>query len=259
MMARPIVTLLCLLISSTALMAQKPSTWLEKYTPLEWKGGLKYSVRKPDTMEAGKKYPLVLLLHGSGGRGADNRRQLVDAGSGEALEKMGVSGKYGSYVMAGQVPRGEQWVDVPWADLDHKMPKVSKSMKQMLAALDAFVADKKNQVDPKRVYVVGLSMGGYGTWDAIQREPGRFAAAIPICGGGDKRLAKKISKIPVWAWHGEKDPVINVSRSRDMIAALKAAGGSPKYTEVKGRAHNVWVDAYRSAGLWKWLFEQKKP
>ena len=248
-----------LLIACTNLPAQKAKGWLEKYTSHQWKdGGLNYAVRAPDKVEPGKQYPLVLMLHGAGGRGDDNRKQLVDAGGGAAMDKMGVSGKFGAYVMAGQVPQNQQWVDVPWSSLDHEMPKVSESMRQMLAALDAFVADKKNQVDPKRIYVIGLSMGGYGTWDAVQRRPKLFAAAVPICGGGDKRLAKKIAKIPVWAWHGDKDGVIKPSRSQDMIAALKKAGGDPKYTEVKNRGHNVWVDAFGSAEMWAWLFEQKR-
>ena len=84
------------------------------------------------------------------------------------------------------------------------------------------------------------------------------AAAVPICGGGDKTLGKKIAKLPVWAWHGDKDRIIKASRSRDMIAAIKAAGGSPKYTEVKGRGHNSWVDVWNSAETWDWLYSQKR-
>ena len=254
-----LIPFLFFLLASTSAPGQQAKGWISKYTSHEWPdGGLKYTVRPPDKVEPGKRYPLVLLLHGAGGRGDDNRGQIVDAGGGAALDKMGVSGKFGAYVIAGQVPKNQQWVDVPWGSLDHEMPKVSNSMRQMLAALDAFVADKKNQVDPQRLYVIGLSMGGYGTWDALQRRPGLFAAAVPICGGGDKRLAKKITKVPVWAWHGDKDGVIKPSRSRDMVAALKAAGGKPKYTEVKNRGHNVWIDAFGSAEMWAWMFEQKK-
>ncbi|MFT5411818.1 MAG: putative peptidase [Verrucomicrobiales bacterium] len=258
-MITKLIPSLILILTCANISAQNANGWLEKYTPHKWQdGGLNYQVRKPDKLETDKTYPLVLLLHGAGGRGDDNRGQIVDAGGGVTLDKMEVSGKYGAYVMAGQVPTGQQWVDVPWGSLDHEMPKASDSMRQMLAALDAFIADKQNQVDPKRIYVAGLSMGGYGTWDAIQRRPELFAAAVPICGGGDKRLAKKIAKIPTWAWHGDKDGVIKPSRSRDMVAAIKAAGGSPQYTEVEGRGHNVWVDAFNSSKMWKWLFEQKK-
>ena len=192
-------TLLSLLCATHILCpispAQDSADIAEKYAAHESKqGSFKYRVRPPDKVEPGKKYPLVLLLHGAGGRGDDNRGQIVDASGGAALDKMGVSGNYGAYVMAGQVPLNEQWVDVPWSSTDHEMPKISKSMRPMLKALDAFIADKNNQVDPQRIYVIGLSMGGYGTWDAIQRRPKLFAAAVPICGGGDKRLAKRIAR-----------------------------------------------------------------
>jgi predicted peptidase len=254
--------LTCLAALVPALAQARNEGVVAKYSEQEWKsptgGMLKYRVRKPDQIETGKRYPLVLLLHGAGGRGSDNRGQIVDAGGGAALDKMGVSSKYGADVIAGQVPKGKLWVDVSWSSPDHEMPKISDSMRMMLEALEAFVADAKNQVDPQRVYVVGLSMGGYGTWDAIQRRPGFFAAAVPICGGGDKRLAKKIAKLPIWAWHGDGDKAISPQRSRDMVAALKAAGGKPKYTEVEGRGHNVWVDAFGSAEMWKWLFSQRK-
>ena len=174
---------MALTIACVATASANPGAVFENYSPEIWKGDgeleLKYRVRRPDRVEDGKKYPLVLLLHGAGGRGDDNLGQIKDAGGGAALDRMGVSGKFGAYVMAGQVPKGKLWVDVPWSTLDHEMPKVSESMQMMLAALDAFVADAKNQVDPKRIYVIGLSMGGYGTWDAIQRRPDLFAGRRP--------------------------------------------------------------------------------
>ena len=112
--------------------------------------------------------------------------------------------------------------------------------------------------DRSQRFIAGLSMGGYGTWDAIQRRPDLFAAAVPICGGGDKTLGKEIAKLPIWAWHGDKDNVIKASRSRDMIEAIKAAGGSPKYSEIKNRGHNSWVDVWNSNELWDWLYSQKR-
>ena len=105
---------------------------------------------------------------------------------------------------------------------------------------------------------MGLSMGGYGTWDAIQRRPEFFAAAVPICGGGDTNMGKVLAKMPIWSWHGDKDKTIQVSRSREMDAAIKQAGGSPKYTEVKGRGHNVWTDVWNSKELWDWIYSQSR-
>ena len=101
-------------------------------------------------------------------------------------------------------------------------------------------------------------MGGYGTWDAIQRRPNFFAAAVPICGGGDTSLASKLIDLPIWAWHGDQDKVIKPSRSRDMINAIKKIGGTPKYSEIKGRGHNSWVDCLSSDELWNWLYSKSK-
>ena len=242
--------------------AEKLDDGLVSYVPVTWgdsrKTAFNYRWRAPDKVELGKKYPLLFFLHGAGGRGNDNKGQLNDAGGIKAFVKQGDSTSRESYVFAGQVPNGQRWVDVHWGTLEHKMPKASKSMAMALEALEQFIGDKKNQVDPDRVYVMGLSMGGYGTWDAIQRRPDLFAAAVPICGGGDKSLGKKIAKLPVWAWHGDKDGVIKVSRSRDMIESIKAAGGSPKYSEIKGRGHNAWTDVWNSNELWDWLYSQKR-
>lgn len=212
----------------------------------------------PDKVDAGKKYPLFIFFHGAGGRGDNNKGQLMDANALAAFSKAGIGSKRPAYLLAGQVPKGKLWVDVPWSTLEHKMPAVSDSMRLMFEVIDAFVADKKNRIDPDRIYAMGLSMGGYGTWDAIQRRPKFFAAAVPICGGGDKSMGKELAKLPIWAWHGDKDNVIKVSRSTDMIAAIKAAGGSPKYTELKGVGHNAWSACFGSKELWDWLFAQKR-
>jgi predicted peptidase len=201
---------------------------------------------------------LLIFFHGAGGRGEDNIRQLTDAGGIEAFEKQGVRHTRKSHIFAGQVPKGERWVNTGWNLLGHRMPPISDSMKMAFQAIDAYTTDPKNQVDLNRIYAMGLSMGGYGTWDAIQRRPDFFAAAVPICGGGDKKLAKNMAHLPIWAWHGEKDTVIKPIRSSDMIDAIKKAGGSPKYSEIKGRGHNSWIDVWNSNDLWDWLFSQSR-
>jgi predicted peptidase len=110
----------------------------------------------------------------------------------------------------------------------------------------------------EEAYVTGLSMGGFGTWDVIQRHPERFAAAVPICGGGDPAHAGKIAQILIWAYHGDKDAVVNVERSRDMIAAIKDAGGTPRYTELPGVEHDSWTAAYTNPDLYTWMFAQTR-
>ena len=253
------LVVLALLLPSSSLLAS--DDW-EKYPAKVWKSekgeSFNYRYRTPDKVEAGKKYPLLLFLHGAGGRGSDNKGQFADAGGKKAFEANGIFSERAAYVIAGQVPKQKLWVDVPWSTLQHKMPAISDSMRLMLDAVDAFVADPKNQVDRDRIYVMGLSMGGYGTWDAIQRRPKFFAAAVPICGGGDKSMGKELAHLPIWAWHGDKDGVIKVSRTQDMIAAIKSAGGTPKYTELKGVGHNAWSACWASKEMWDWLFAQKR-
>ena len=235
---------------------------IDEYSAEVWKspngGSINYRYRLPYKVEEGKKYPMLFFLHGAGGRGVDNKGQLLDANSIDAFKSQKLLSKFNSYVFAGQVPEGEQWVNVDWTSNDHQMPKISNSMQKTLEALDAFIIDSNNQVDVNRIYIMGLSMGGYGTWDAVQRRPNFFAAAVPICGGGDKSMAKSLINVPIWSWHGNKDQVINVLRSREMNSAIKRSGGSPKYTEVKGRGHDVWLDVWSSDDLWEWLYSQSK-
>tara|TARA_B100002019_G_C21149912_1_gene537679 strand:+ start:149 stop:937 length:789 start_codon:yes stop_codon:yes gene_type:complete len=244
------------------ILGQIKNANIDLYQAQIWKESedlsLYYRTAQPEKMEMGQKYPLLLFFHGSGGRGSDNISQLIDAGGLQAFEKVGIRNRFKSHFFAGQVPKSEKWVNTGWGLLGHKMPKISQTMRMTFDALDAYVSDPKNQVDLNRIYVMGLSMGGYGTWDAIQRRPDYFAAAVPICGGGDKSLAKKLIQLPIWAWHGEKDNVIKPTRSRDMIKAISKAGGSPKYSEIKGRGHNSWVDCWNSDVLWNWVFSQSK-
>ena len=113
-------------------------------------------------------------------------------------------------------------------------------------------------IDASRVYVAGQSMGGIGTWSYIIARPDLFAAAIPLCGAGDASRAAVIAKIPIWAFHGADDPTIPVKESRTMIAAIKQAGGNPRYTEYPGVGHEVWLKAFQEKGLVEWLFAQHK-
>jgi predicted peptidase len=251
-----------LLISTVFASAEKKDRPLTSYHPNIWKspieGSLKFRHAAPVRMKKGAKYPLLVFFHGAGGRGADNKGQLIDAGGLSAFEKVGLRTKLNSHIFAGQVPKGEKWVNVSWSLLGHKTPEISNSMRMTMEAMDSYVQNPKNQVDTNRIYAMGLSMGGYGTWDAILRRPDFFAAAVPICGGGDKSIAKKLAHLPIWAWHGEKDNVIKPSRSRDMIDAIKKAGGTPKYSEIKGRGHNSWLDCWKSEEMWAWLYSQRK-
>ncbi len=201
------------------------------------------------------KYPIVLFLHGAGERGNDNEIQLT------YIDKIFGSDdfryKYPCFVLAPQCPTGSRWVEVDWSLQSHIIPDtMSIPLKLTMAVLLKTI--QKYNIDTDRIYVTGLSMGGYGTWDIIARFPNLFAAAIPICGGGDENTADKIKNIPIWAFHGSRDKVVPVTRTRNMIAAIKAQGGNPKYNEISNRGHLVWNDAYATQGLWDWFFAQKK-
>lgn len=220
-------------------------------------GQLNYRLLYPKNYKPGDetKYPLVLFLHGAGERGDDNRVQLIhgmgDFASDEIMEK------YPAFVLAPQCPKDQKWVNVDWSADSHTMPeKPSESMRLTLEVIDEL--RKSLPIDGNRLYVTGLSMGGYGTWDALQRKPDLWAAAAPICGGGDPAGASVMKDIPIWVFHGDQDGAVKVKRSREMVEALKAAGGSPKYTEYPGVGHDSWTATYRNPEFYAWLFAQKK-
>lgn len=219
-------------------------------------GKLNYRLLKPKDYDPNRKYPLVLFLHGAGERGDDNAKQLVHGANDFASDE--VMAKYPAFFVAPQCPTGQKWVEVDWGADSHTMPKEpSQPLGLTKAALAAL--EKEFSIDADRVYVTGLSMGGYGSWDAIQRWPKVFAAAAPVCGGGDPAGAKAMASIPIWAFHGSADTAVKPQRSRDMIAAIKAAGGSPKYTEYPGVGHNSWAQTYSNPEFYAWLFAQKRP
>ena len=216
---------------------------------------LLYRLLTPKDYDAKKKYPLVVFLHGAGERGNDNSKQLVhgmaDFASDESMAKNP------AFVIAPQCPTGEKWANVDWSADKHDMTtKPADSLRltvELIAALQ-----KEFSIDADRLYITGLSMGGYGTWDALQRYPDLFAAGAPICGGGDPAQAANFKNVPLWAFHGDADTAVKVQRSRDMIAALEAAGGKPKYTEYKGVGHDSWSASYKNPEFHTWLFAQKR-
>ena len=176
--------------------------------------------------ENGSKVPLVIFLHGAGERGTNNVSQLRH-GVGELLDWLDRHEK-GYRLVVGQVPNGKRWVEVDWNAKSHAMPKKpSETMALELALLDRLLADPRT--DAQRVYVTGISMGGYGTWDIVCRRPGMFAAAMPICGGGDTAQAANIAHVPIWVFHGSADRAVPVCRSRNMVSALWSAGSNAHY------------------------------
>ena len=134
----------------------------------------------------------------------------------------------------------------------------ARSTRQLALVLELLASvEKEFNIDVTRRYVAGQSMGGLGAWSLLSEHPGMFAAAIPVCGGGNESLAPRLTRTRIWAFHGAKDEAISVERSRQMIAAIKKAGGSPRYTEYQDLGHNSWDRAFAQRGLLDWVFAQR--
>ena len=199
----------------------------------------KYVLFVPHDYSGDKPYPLILFLHGAG-ETKGGQKMPVEVGLGPAIRK-----NEKSFPFIAIFPQSEKRT---WR-------AESEDGKRAMAILADVEKDYK--VDPKRVYLTGLSMGGYGTWSFAAAYPDKWAAIVPICGGGVPGTAEKIKHIPCWCFHGDADSAVPVQRSRDMMEALKKAGAEPKYTEYSGVGHNSWDKAYATKELYDWLLEHK--
>lgn len=199
--------------------------------------------------------PVLLFLHGAGERGCDNDLQLHH-GAAEVISWCERNNQK-VLLLFPQCPENHQWVNTPWDALSHTLPEISEDLSLALAMLESETA--RTDADRNRLYICGISMGGYGTWDAISRNPELFAAAFPVCGGADTEQAPKLVNMPILTWHGGVDSVVPTSRTRDMVDALKKAGSQKvTYVEVPGCDHNSWTPAFQEDASWKWLFAQSK-
>lgn len=184
--------------------------------------------------------PLIIYLHGSSRRGRDVE-QVKANGLAPLMDKRD---DFEFVVVSPQALSNHAWQRC-WQPDD------------LIILLDHLLATYN--IDPKRVYLTGLSMGGYGTWAAIGRHSNRFAAAAPICGGGDPTTAIGIGKLPVWAFHGENDRVVSVERSREMVKAIKAAEGNAKLTVYPEVGHDSYTRTYANPKLYEWFLKHKRP
>jgi len=196
---------------------------------------LNYLLSLPDGYEKQDAWPLLIFLHGSGERGDDLERvkvhgppKLIDAGE-----------KFPFIVVSPQCPKNQHW---------------------QASVLDGLLDELqgKLKVDPKRVYLTGLSMGGQGTygWAALSKE--RFAAIVPICGRGDRTWGKRLAGLPTWIFHGVKDTAVPFEKSEQMVRALKNAGSDPKFTIYPEAGHDSWTETYNNPELYKWLLRQSR-
>jgi predicted peptidase len=208
-----------------------------------------YRLFIPPGYDTRNPYPLVLWLHGSGGAGTDNIAQISEdqiPGTHIWTEPR-TQAQHPAFVLVPQNPG--DWVE--------RSDKLSPKMLLVLGMLDSVKSEFN--IDVTRIYVAGQSDGGFGTWNLITQRPDLFAAAIPLCGGGEPRFASRVSKMPLWVFHGQRDDVVRVTESRNMVAALRKAGGHPRYTEYARVGHDVWKRAFTESELVPWLFAQHTP
>ncbi len=203
----------------------------------------KYVLFIPHDYKGDQPCPLILFLHGAGERGKDGLLP-VQQGIGNAIKFKGKEKRFPFIVIFPQAALKSNWL------------AEGKDAKRALAILDE--VRKTYKVDDKRTYLTGLSMGGYGTWSLAAAFPEKWAAIVPICGGGDPTTASKIKDIPCWCFHGDEDPAVPVQRSREMIKGLRDAGGNPRYSEFPYVGHNSWDAAYVTEELTAWLLQHTK-
>lgn len=255
--------LLFALLFSTVYIQSYSQTVFEKKSFVNESGqSLPYQVLYPQNYDSSVKYPVVLVLHGAGERGDDNLAQMKYGM--QVFLNLENQQKFPAIVIFPQCPKESSWSS---AKMDRTQKPTlyvfdySQNVNWPLqSAVDLVKSLVKSKVaDKKRLYIMGLSMGGMGTMEAVSRNPKLFAAAIPICGGADLTYVKKYAKkLSLWVNHGDIDTSVPVRHSRELVAALKDAGANVTYTEYPGVNHNSWDNTFAQPTLLSWLFSFKK-
>lgn len=197
---------------------------------------IQYLLYLPDDYKNSKtEWPLILFLHGAGERGDDLNKVKIH-GPPKLIDK---GKKFQFIIISPQCPENQWW---------------------SIETLDVLLKEvtKHYRVDKNRIYVTGLSMGGYGTWSMAIKYPNRFSAIAPVCGGGDPNNAQLLKDLPIWVFHGEKDNTVPFQRSQDMVDALKKAGGIVKFTKYPEAGHDSWTATYNNPALYDWFLSQKR-
>lgn len=203
---------------------------------VEFLGNLQYVVKYPKNYDETKKYPTVFFLHGSGSRGTNPLAMLKN----DFFTVTAYLEEF-DFVTVAPMCHEDTWFDV-W---------------ETLRALALAVPDMPF-CDERRIYCIGVSMGGYAAWQMGTSLPHIFAAMVPICGGGMYWNAERLKNVPIWAFHGADDAVVYPEESVKMVEAVNAAGGNARLTVYEGVAHPVWLNVYSDAEVFKWLSEHKK-
>lgn len=222
------------------------------------KYSMPYRLFVPSNYNPGNSYPLVLFLHGAGERGTDNNAQLTANRGATIWAELETQASHPCFVVAPQCPEGKQWVNTSWVQGSYSIDNilVSNELKMVKDIINTL--QTQYSIDASRLYITGLSMGGYGTWDFILRYPSMFKAAIPMCGAGDPTKASLIGSMPVWTFHSNDDAAVPVSGSRDMVNAINALGFNNRtqlYSEYYNHGHVLaYQVALEEPNLVDWLF-----
>lgn len=223
---------------------------------------LPYRILYPVNYNKSKKYPLILFLHGAGERGNDNEKQLMHGAS--LFLKEENRNNFPAIVVFPQCPQESFWssVKVDRTDPPYRFEfNYDNTITWPLQAVEKLTSQllSTESIDKKRCYITGLSMGGMGTFELVYRFPRIFAAAMPICGGGDNiRYDERIRKTSFWVFHGDADGVVPVNESRAMVEKLKSLKANVTYTEYKGVNHNSWDNAFAESAFISWMFSKKR-
>lgn len=222
---------------------------------------LKYRILYPKNFDSGKKYPVILFLHGRGESGNDNEKQLTHGGKLFLDDNFRKSNEV--ITIFPQCAENSYWANVEIEAVNTKRfftfvkgGQPTKAMKLLIQFTDQFF--KNNFVDPTRIYVGGLSMGGMGTFEILRRKPKTFAAAFAICGGDNVQNVKKYKNIPLWIFHGGLDDVVSPQFSYGIYRELKKLGNEPKFTVYLKANHNSWDSTFAEPNLLPWLLSHKK-
>lgn len=259
---KKILSLLTLLLCIYFSKAQDFSAY-KKELLIRGADTLRYRILYPEHYKKEKPYPMVVFLHGAGERGNDNEHQL-DLGAALFLRDS-LRKQYPAIVIFPQCPTDSTWNRFTVASdtteaynrsLDTSKPTTPEWLVKQL--MDSLANNKI--ADKKRIYIGGLSLGGFGTYDLVIHYPDYFAAAFSICGQANVKLfTQKASHVPLWIFHGDIDNVIPVQPNRDLYKALQKMGAkNVKYNEYAGVMHNSWINAFEEPGLLPWLFSFKK-
>ncbi len=252
-----ITSISCLFAQNSNSKKYKDFPQFEKNVFVVGNDTLPYRLLLPENYDKNQKYPLLLFLHGSGERGNNNIVPLTHIAP--AVLDADFRKNYPCIMIVPQCPKGKRWVETDWKLATHTQPKeMSEPMELLRKLLDKTIY-KNYKIDKKRIYITGLSMGGFGVWDMMARFPKEFTAGVPVCGGGDEKTAKILKEMPIWTFHGALDKTVLPDRTRNMVQALKDEKNTKvTYTEYPNTEHNSWKEAYTNKEMWKWLFEQVK-